>query len=56
MSKLRKRKRSEEFEDYIPSEGDSDHEVDGNNEVFLLVRVWFFVYVYDMSRLTMFLK
>ena len=55
MSKLGKRKKSEEFEDCILSEGDSDHEVDGNDEVFLLVRVWFFVYVYMLS-LTMFLK
>ena len=34
MSKLRKRKRSEEVEDCIPSEGDSDHEVD--DELFML--------------------
>ena len=42
MCQLRKRKRSEEFEDYIPSEGDSDHEVDDNNEVFFQVRVMVF--------------
>ena len=48
MSKFRKRKKSEEFEDYIPSERESDQEADDINEVFLQVRVTFFVYVYDM--------
>ena len=48
MSKFRKRKKSEEFEDYITSERESDQEVDDINEVFLQVRVTFFVYVYDM--------
>ena len=42
MSQLRKRKKSEEFEDCIPSERDSDHEVDDNNEIFLQVRVMVF--------------
>ena len=32
---MRQRKKSEEFEDYIPSEGDSDHDADDNDEVFL---------------------
>ena len=39
MSKLRKRNKSEEFEDYISTEGDNDHEVDDNDKVFLQVRV-----------------
>ena len=39
MSKLRKTKESEEFEDYISSEGDNDQEVDDNDKVFLQVRV-----------------
>ena len=39
MSKFRKRKKSEEFEDYIPSEGASDHEADDNDEAFLQARV-----------------
>ena len=38
MSKLRKRDKSEEFEGYISIEGDNDHEVDDNDEVFLQVR------------------
>ena len=38
MSKLRKRNKSEEFEGYISIEGDNDHEVDDNDEVFLQVR------------------
>ena len=38
MSKLRKRNKSEEFEGYISNEGDIDHEVDDNDEVFLQVR------------------
>ena len=38
-SKLRKRKKSEEFEDYIPSEWNSDYKVDDKDEVFLQVRV-----------------
>ena len=42
MSKLSKTNKSEEFEDYISSEGDNDHEVDDNDEL------QFFVYVYDM--------
>ena len=42
MSKLRKWKKSEEFEDFLPSEGHSDHEVDDNNEVFLQVRITVF--------------
>ena len=46
---MRKRKKSEESEDYIPSEGDSDHKVDDNDEVFLQVRVMVFcLYIYDM--------
>ena len=39
MSRLRKINKSEEFEDWIFSEGDNDHEVDDNDEVFLQVRV-----------------
>ena len=39
MSKLRKRNKSEEFEDCISTEGDNDHEVDDNDEVFLQVSV-----------------
>ena len=39
MSKLRKRNKSEEFEDYISSEGGNDHEVDDNDEVILQVRI-----------------
>ena len=39
MSRLRKINKSEEFEDCIFSEGDNDHEVDDNDEVFLQVRV-----------------
>ena len=39
MSRLRKINNSEEFEDCIFSEGDNDHEVDDNDEVFLQVRV-----------------
>ena len=39
MSKLRKRNKSEELQDYISSVGDNGHEVDDNNEVFLQVRV-----------------
>ena len=45
MSKLGKIKKSEEVEeveDYIPSEGDSDHELDDIDEVFLQVRVMVF--------------
>ena len=42
MSKLRKRKKSEEFENYILSEGDSDHEADDNDEVFLQFRAMVF--------------
>ena len=42
MSKLGKIKKSEEVENNIPSEGDSDHEVDDINEVFLQVRVMAF--------------
>ena len=37
MSKFRKTKKSEEFQDYIPSEGDSAHEVDDNDEALLQV-------------------
>ena len=48
MSKFRKRKKSEEFEDYIPSEGASDHEVDDNDEASCRHELWFFVYVYDI--------
>ena len=39
MSKLRKRNKLEELEDYISSEGGNDQEVDDNDEVFLQVRV-----------------
>ena len=39
MSKLSKTNKSEEFEDYISSEGDNDHEVDDNDEVLWQVRV-----------------
>ena len=42
MSKLGKIKKSEKFEDYIPSEGHSDHELDDIDEVFLQVRVMVF--------------
>ena len=42
MSKLRKRNKSEEFEGCISIEGDNDHEVDDNDEVFLQVRVIMF--------------
>ena len=42
MTKLRKINESEEFEDCISSEGDNDHEVDDNDEVFLQVRVIIF--------------
>ena len=50
MSKSRKRKKSEEFEGYFPREGDSDHEADDNDEVFLQVRGTVFcicIYVYS---------
>ena len=39
MSRLRKKNKSEEFEDRIFSEGDNNHEVDDNDEIFLQVRV-----------------
>ena len=42
MSKSRKRNKSKELEDCISSEGDYDHEVDDNDEVFLKVRVIMF--------------
>ena len=38
MSRSIKRNKSEEFEGYISSEGDIDHEVDDNDEAFLQVR------------------
>ena len=34
-----KRNKSEEFEDYISSEGGNDYEVDDNDEVILQVRI-----------------
>ena len=39
MSKLRKRNKLEELQDYISSVGDNDHEVGDNNEIFLQVSV-----------------
>ena len=37
-----KEKKLEKLEDCISSEGDNDHEVDDNDEVFLQVRVIMF--------------